>query len=322
MGGRVVTVAIPVRNGERYLPEVLAAVRRQQVDRELELLVVDSGSSDHSVEIAREHGARVEEIAPTRFSHGGTRNLVMRLARGDHVAFLTQDATPSHDRWLSMLLEGFGLAEGVALVFGPYLPRPDAGKPIRREFRDFFGSFSANGSPSVQRLPEGEQSPGYSRSPGTLTYFTDANGCVARFAWEAVPYRDIAFAEDQLLGAEMIEAGYAKVFHPDATVYHSHDYSSSELFRRCFDEWRALREVYGHIEPAHPRQVIGRIRRETRRDRAYSQESCGVSGAALVGPTFDSIRYHTLRALGSIAGSRADRLPPRLRRVMSLEGRR
>ena len=94
-----VTVAIPVLNGARYLDEVLAAVRAQRVDRDVEILIVDSGSTDGSLEITRRHGAVVHEIDKSEFSHGGTRNSMMGAARGDHVAFLTQDATPAHDRW-------------------------------------------------------------------------------------------------------------------------------------------------------------------------------------------------------------------------------
>ena len=118
-----VTVAIPVLNGARYLDEVLTAVRNQRVDGELEVLVIDSGSSDGSREIAERHGAKVHEIRREEFSHGGTRNLAMRLARGAHVAFLTQDATPAHDGWLNALLDGFERAPDVAAVFGPHLPR-------------------------------------------------------------------------------------------------------------------------------------------------------------------------------------------------------
>src|SRR4051794_41423015 len=121
----VVTVAVPVYNGARYLDEVLSAVRAQRIDRELEILVVDSGSTDGSIEIARRHGAVVHEIAKGEFSHGGTRNRMMGMARGDHVVFITQDATPAHDGWLAALLEGFEQADDVAAVFGaPEVP-PD-----------------------------------------------------------------------------------------------------------------------------------------------------------------------------------------------------
>src|SRR4051812_16040183 len=132
-----VTVAIPVYNGARYLDEVLTAVRAQHVDREVELLVIDSGSTDGSLEIAARHGARIHQIPHSEFSHGGTRNLAMQLAQGEHVAFLTQDATPA-DGWLAALLDGFAQADDVALVFGPQDPRPDASHVIKAEMERHF----------------------------------------------------------------------------------------------------------------------------------------------------------------------------------------
>ena len=98
MADPTVSVAIPVLDGARTLGDVLQAVRNQSVDRAVEVVVVDSRSTDNSVEIARSHGARVLEIPRSSFSHGGTRNMLMRVASGHHVAFLTQDAVPSHDR--------------------------------------------------------------------------------------------------------------------------------------------------------------------------------------------------------------------------------
>src|SRR3954452_25015025 len=146
-----VSVAIPVYNGARYLDEVLSAVRAQRVDREVELLIVDSGSTDGSLEIAERHGASIHRIPKAEFSHGGTRNLAMELASGEHVAFITQDATPAHDGWLAALLEGFEQAGDVALVFGPHEPRPDASHMIKVEMERHFAVWK---DLEVQRLPE------------------------------------------------------------------------------------------------------------------------------------------------------------------------
>jgi glycosyltransferase involved in cell wall biosynthesis len=319
--GDTVTVAIPVRNGERYLADVIDAVREQDVDRSVELLVVDSGSTDRSVEIARSGGARLIEIPASEFSHGGTRNMMMELAEGDHVAFLTQDASPADGRWLARLLDGFELAEDVALVFGPYLPRPGASHMVRRELRDFFGGFAPNRRPVVQRREDDRATQIDRPGPSAVTFFTDANGCVARWAWERVPYRDVPYAEDQLLASEMIEAGFAKVFHPDAAVYHSHDFPYLTLFRRCFDEWWALRDVYGHVESAAPKRVVRRVLSESRGDVVFLLES-GASRFSCFWGGLRSLIHHSVRMLGAICGSRADRLPVRLRAILSLEGRR
>jgi rhamnosyltransferase len=308
-----VTVALPVLNGEPHLHEVLAAVRAQRIDRPVELLVADSGSTDRSVAIAREHGAEVVAIPPGTFSHGGTRNLLMERASGDHVAFLTQDARPADADWLTQLLSCFELAPDVGLACGPYLARPGASHMVRRELRDFFASMAPGGEPRIDRL-DGRPLPAH---PGPVTFFTDANGCVARAAWEAVPFRDVPYAEDQMLARDMLAAGFAKAFHPGAAVVHSHDYAAVEQFRRCFDEWRGLREVYGHVEPARPRALVSRVAREVRADRRFLAED----GAPTWRGTLGSLRYHLVRAAGSVIGSRADLLPARLRRLCSIEGR-
>jgi hypothetical protein len=110
---------------------------------------------------------------------------------------------------------------------------------------------------------------------------------------------------------DMLNAGFAKAYVPRAAVVHSHDYPPLERFRRWFDEFRALREVYDYRAPVAPRAVLARIRREVARDRARC-------GDAVV---WEALCYHTLRALGAGLGTRADRLPESVRLWCSLEGR-
>jgi glycosyltransferase involved in cell wall biosynthesis len=327
-----VTVAIPVRDGGELFVRTLRALERQTVAHEL--LVCDSGSRDGSLALARAHGARVLEIEPGAFNHGGTRNLLLREARGERVALLTQDAEPADERWLESLLSGFELGgeeergerEGeresaaggpggcepaeredageVAIVYGPYLPRPQASPAVRAELEGWFGSLSPDGKPHVERLGERElelSAGGLVRRHdwewvGRRGFFTDANACLARSAWERVPFREVPYAEDRLLALDMLRAGYAKAYVPCAAVLHSHDYTGLEHLRRCFDEWRGLREVYGWREPVNPRHLVGQLR-----------------GARTA--------HQMLRLAGAVFGSRADRLPPGLRQRLSLERR-
>jgi rhamnosyltransferase len=310
-----VTVAIPVRDGGPLLEEVLAAVARQRVDRPVELLVADNGSTDGSRQLAERHGARVIDVPRGGFSHGGTRNLLVDRALGTHVAFLTQDAVPAGADWLTGLLEGFALAPEVALVYGPYLPRADASPMVARELTELFAAMAPGGRPRVDRGLRPED-----RRPGPVTFFTDANGCVARWAWERVPFRDVEYAEDQLLAADMLAAGFAKAYMPAAGVVHSHDYPPLQRFRRFFDEFRGLREVYGHVEEVGLRYTAARVRQSVTADRAFVAARGG-RGEQLRSATLDSLAFHLLRAAGAALGSRADRLPPAVRRWCSLEGR-
>jgi GT2 family glycosyltransferase len=314
-----VTVAIPVRDGGELFARTLQALARQTVAHEL--LVCDSGSSDGSADLAREHGARVIEIEPERFSHGGTRNLLMREATGARVALLTQDAEPAEERWLERLLGGFELAGDVGLVYGPYRPRPTASAPVRMELERWFRRLSPDGAARVDRLAEDEREnlPAIALM-GERGFFTDANACVSRAAWLKTPFRDVPYAEDRVLAIDMLRAGYAKVYVPDAAVVHSHDYSALYELRRCFDEWRGLREVYGWREPASPphlarklRGELGWARRELDRQGISLSERRAVLGA--VGAR------SAVRLMGELLGSRADRLPASARRRLSLEGR-
>ena len=316
-----VTVAIPVRDGARFLEQTLTAVLGQKLPDSiaLELLVCDSGSRDDSIAIARAHGAKVIEIPPWQFSHGGTRNLMMECSDGDHVAFLSQDAVPDGERWLARLLDGFSLAHDTGLAFGPYRPRADASPMVARELTEWFRSFSPSGAPRIDRLAAGERDVPARELLGHRGFFTDANGCVARTAWERVPFRMVPYAEDHVLAHDMLRAGYAKVFLPDAGVIHSHDYSGWGWLRRSFDEARAVEEVYAFAPPLqlsrNALQVRGLVGADWRWARRSGQGRPSVRLLAL------SLGHHTLRTAGTLLGARARRLPDAVVRRLSLEQR-
>jgi rhamnosyltransferase len=313
-----VTVAIPVRDGGELFARTLAALARQTVAHEL--LVCDSGSTDGSLDRARAHGARTIEISPREFSHGGTRNLLLSEATGEHVALLTQDAEPTDDGWLERLLEGFRLAQNVGIVYGPYVPRPQASPAVRWELERWFSSLAPDGRPRVERLRADERALAVLELIGARGFFTDANACISRTAWSAVPFRDAPYAEDRLLAIDMLRAGYAKAFVPGAAVLHSHDYTPGEQLRRCFDEWRGLREVYGWREPAAPAHLIGQLRGALGQARREALRE-GMSPARRRASIAAVGRHHLLRLTGALLGSRADRLPAAARRRLSLEGR-
>lgn len=313
-----VTVAIPVRDGGPLFAAVLDALAAQTLPHEL--LVCDSGSRDGSAELARAHGARVLRIAPERFNHGATRNLLMDAAGATHVALLTQDAQPAHARWLEELLRGFELADDVALVYGPYRPRPDAPAPVRLELERWFGSLAPDGAPRLERLEAHERSLPALALAGRRGFFTDANACIARAAWGRVPFREVPYAEDRVLAMDMLRAGYAKVFQPQAAVVHSHAYTPRQQLGRSFDEWRALREVYGWREPASPAHLLSQLRGEL----AYARRALLAEGAPPLrrAATLAAVaRHHALTRAGALLGARADRLPPALARALSLEGK-
>jgi rhamnosyltransferase len=315
----IVTIAIPTLDAGEGFARTLDAIATQRATEEIELLVCDSGSADSTVGLARAYGARVIEIPKSSFSHGGTRNLLMSQARGAHVAFLTQDAVPAASGWLAALLGGFVVARDVGLVFGPYLPRPDASLSVRRELETWFRSLAPDDRPRIDALGVDRRGIPSRAFWGPLGYFTDANGCIARAAWERVPFREVAYAEDHMLAQDMLRAGYAKVYEPRAAVIHSHEYSAAQWLRRSFDETRALSEVYGTAPVGQLRDASRNLRGNVAADVRCARGQSGSRGA--LGAIAPSLVHHGARTLGAMLGARSARIPGVLATGFSLERR-
>jgi O-antigen biosynthesis protein len=298
------SVVVPVLNGARYLPEVLAAVRAQRDD--VELLVIDSGSTDGSQAIARSAGAELLEIAREQFGHGRTRNLGAERTSGELICFLTQDATPV-DGWLDAYAEAFALGDRIGAAFGPHLPRPDTPVMIARELTDFFAVFSPDG----RAAPLGADQP---------KWLSNVNACYRRDVWERIRFADVRYSEDQAFARDMVAAGWAIAYQPRAGVLHAHDFGPVEFMRRYFDEYRGLHETTGHVERIGVRSTLRDVRWLVGEDRRYMRER-GWAPRRRAAATGRSVVHHTTRKLAAAAGSRGDRLPARVQRAISLEGR-
>jgi len=293
-----VTAVIPVKDGARFMGELLDALAREGVD---EILVIDSGSHDGSQEIARREGATVVEIAPSEFGHGRTRNFGAERAGGELIAFLTQDATPAPG-WLDAIREAFALSPDVGAVFGPHLPREGTSPMIARELIEFFATFGDE--PRVFDEP---------------TFLSNVNAAYRRACWDEIRFEDVAYSEDQAFGRALAaHTRWRKAYHPDAAVLHAHDYPPVEFMRRYFDEYRGLRETIGHVEPIGLRSTVRDVRKLVAADRRYMAET-GVADEARW--TARAVVHHGGRKAFSALGSRAHRLNPTIQRMLSLEGR-
>jgi glycosyltransferase involved in cell wall biosynthesis len=298
-----VSVVIPVKDGERYLAELLEALAREGLD---ETLVIDSGSRDRSLQIARDAGVDILEIAPEQFSHGATRNLGAERTTGELICFLTQDATPCPG-WLAAYVEAFALDERVGAAYGPHMPRPGTSPMIARELTEFFASFAPDGLAVVQRA-------------GDQSFLSNVNACYARACWEEVRFREIAYSEDQAFGVDMLRAGWSKVYEPRAAVLHAHDYGISEFMRRYFDEYRGLRESSGHVEPFGMAATARYVARTVAADNRWMAER-GIAGPGRARWVARAVMHHGGRRVFSALGSRAERLPAPVRGRLSLERR-
>lgn len=230
----MISVVIPVKNGGRGLRRCLGAVVSQEIDDVVEIVVVDSGSTDGSVDVARDHGAQVIEIPPERFTHGGSRNLGALKSRGETLVFLSQDAYPASDTWLHALCAPLGSDLGLAGVYGRQLPHPGSTPP-----EEYFLSFLYGAEPRVQSV----------RSDADLsmrtTLFSNVNAALLRRVWEEFPFaEDIIMSEDQDWCARVLRAGWSVRYEPAAAVWHSHRYTFASAMRRFFDSGVSAERTY------------------------------------------------------------------------------
>src|SRR5438067_643947 len=125
----MISIILPVKDGGDDLRRCLERIARQRVEHQIETLVVDSGSHDDSVRVARAHGARVYETMAGEFRHGRTRNFGARHASGEFLVFTSQDAYAVSDDWLKRLTAPLETDQTLAGVYGRQIPHEGASPP-------------------------------------------------------------------------------------------------------------------------------------------------------------------------------------------------
>ncbi|HIA51258.1 MAG TPA: glycosyltransferase family 2 protein [Candidatus Melainabacteria bacterium] len=237
-------VVIPTKNGGALFERVLRQTFSQVTGFPFEVLIVDSGSTDQTVSLARSSKARLLSIRPEEFQHGDTRNFAVSQTDAEFVAFLTHDALPANKFWLRNLVLKMELHTDVAGAFGRHRAYPECDPFTTDELERLFDHLKE--LDPVQKIEDAERYASDVSYRQLLHFFSNNNSCLRRSVWEKLPFPSVNFAEDQAWAQKVIEAGYAKVYADDAVVYHSHSFNTVETFRRAFDESRAMRELFDY----------------------------------------------------------------------------
>lgn len=244
-------VVIPTKNAMHSLPKLMPKVLGQETPWPYETIVIDSGSRDGTRDYLRGFPqVRLIEIAPQEFGHGKTRNLGVEAADAEFVAFLTHDAVPASDQWLSNLVASAECDPRIAGVFGRHIAHSSASPFTKSDLDRHFESFLSNPLAVSRELDpvRYETDLGWRQM---LHFYSDNNSLLRKSVWKLIPYPDVEFAEDQLWARTIIEAGYWKAYAPNAAVYHSHDYTFAEQLRRAFDESRNFNKYFGYKLSPH-----------------------------------------------------------------------
>ena len=181
-----VSIVIPIWNAEEYLPELLTNVLRQEGVTVEEIILLDSHSTDNSVKIGKSF-AKVQIHPEGNFSHGGTRNRGIGLAKTEIVVLLSQDALPSSPQCLLPLVKALE-APRTAYAFSRQIPYPKTNPIERGHIEHAFPE-----TPSIYQLGEDE-----SITQPEQIFCSNVCSAIKKSVWNSIPFREhLIMGEDQ-----------------------------------------------------------------------------------------------------------------------------
>ncbi|MBZ0112387.1 MAG: glycosyltransferase [Thermoanaerobaculia bacterium] len=226
-----VSIVIPTLNPGPQFEELLRRLRDQEFSGIVEVLVVDSGSTDGALDVLEAHSIRTLHIDKADFNHGLTRNLAVSESRGRIVVLTVQDALPYDTRWLTSLVDCFD-DPNVAGAYSCQLPRPTANPFIRDRLRNWVASDPRRRVQRMGSFDEFEELSPLEKL--SQVAFDNVSSAVRRSVVERIPFRRRQFGEDLDWGLRAITSGHTIVFEPKSKVVHSHDNSAWYEFKRVY----------------------------------------------------------------------------------------
>lgn len=232
-----VSVVILVKNEEKYIGPTLDMVFKQDIDRKYEVIIIDSGSQDHTLDIAKRYPVKIVEILAKEFCHGRTRNLGVQIAAGEIMVFLNADASPMNKDWLKTLVTHFKNGEKIIGVYSRTYPRRNCNPLDARSILTDSYLFDEN-----KKIKYINSFSRYSQMTAEekrkLVSFHTISCAIDRNILLKNPFADIAFGEDLEWSKRILENGFKIVYEPGSEVMHSHNIHSSFIrtIKRYFDD--------------------------------------------------------------------------------------
>lgn len=221
----MITIIIPTRNASGCLPRLMAKLNTQTF-KDYELIVIDSSSTDDTAAIAGAANAKVIIIPEAEFDHGGTRALAARQAKGETLVFLTQDVLPCDDSAIETLMKPLADNHQIAAVFGRQIAYPDAS--LWAQHLRMFNYPQT----SYEHILADRQKYGLKAA-----FFSNSFSAYRKSALEEIGYfrERLIFGEDTCAAADLLLKGRKIAYLAEAKVFHSHNYTICQDFRRYFD---------------------------------------------------------------------------------------
>jgi rhamnosyltransferase len=261
-----VSVVIPTKNAGVLFQKTLDGLKQQIYEGSIELIVIDSGSTDNTLELASQYGANIISIPPKEFNHGLTRNQAIENTSGEIIVLISQDAVPGDGHLIHNFVAAF-LDPKMAGVYARQLPQEDADIITKRNLNNWL---TGRDTEEVRWIKDW---PAYrSMSPMEKYHFCNFdNVCsaVRRSVWKLHPFRANDFGEDIDWAQRVLESGWKIAYWPSSHVIHSHRRSLKYEYERNRLCHSGLYRQFGITAVPNWRQVIVSTLASTRLDGKY-----------------------------------------------------
>ncbi|MCX5693740.1 MAG: glycosyltransferase [Candidatus Omnitrophica bacterium] len=234
------SVVILTKNEEGCIGAVLEMVFRQEFDGDYEVIAIDSGSHDATLEIAGRYPVRVIEIKPEEFGHGQTRNLGVKLSKGKYVVFLTADAVPVNNVWLGNLIRPLKENINIVGVYGRQIPKKEC---YPTEARDILAGTGLVAKIKFINPADQKQIDHFNKHVWKYITFSNVSSAYRRDLLEQHPFaEDLLAVEDQEWAYRLIKNGRMICYEPTSSVYHSHNDGLKKLYGRYYRYGRSFKK--------------------------------------------------------------------------------
>jgi rhamnosyltransferase len=235
------SIVIRCYNEGQHIEKLLKGILEQTID-DLEIILVDSGSTDRTIEIASRYPVKIISIAPEDFSFGRALNLGCKEARGEFIIIASAHVYPVYRDWLEHLLAPFKNNE-IALVYG----KQQGNEITKYSEHQIFAKWFPNRSNFNQDHP----------------FCNNANAAIRRSVWQKLPYNDILTGLEDLDWAKRArQLGYKIAYVADAAIVHIHDEPVARIYNRYRREAIALKNIFPQEQfrlPDFLRLFIGNV---------------------------------------------------------------
>lgn len=222
-----VSVVVRALNEARYLGELLSSVAEQELDIPVEVVLIDSGSTDGTLDIAEAYGCRITHIEKHEFTFGRSLNRGYEFAQGDILVSISGHCVPASRTWLMSLIAP--LREGVAhYSYGRQIGKDTTKYSEKKIFWKYF--------PETSRIPQKD------------FFCNNANSAILRSSWQRYRFdEEVTGLEDMELAKRLVSDGAGIAYVAEAPVFHIHDESWSQTKRRYEREAIALQKIMPEI---------------------------------------------------------------------------